>query len=126
MQTGVLDIVGWPRVAMSPTACAQEVARFMPLGLVGHPATEHEHGHGQVVWGIVRDGTRMAIAWDWTEAAPGIVVLADPMVVLTNLQLVDNEGFPLSYEDRILALSAAINGWDWQSAVVAAGASRRT
>lgn len=115
MQTAVLDVIRWPKVSMKATECAALAAHFQPLGVAG----ERGPGlHGQAVWGKVEGEAPVGIAWDWTEIAPDVVVLADPMVVVSNLELLDEGGQPMSRASCLLALNAAIHGLNWQTAIL--------
>ncbi len=72
--------------------------------------------YGQAVWGI-RPATEkwVGIAWDWREIRAGVVAMADPMTVLSNLVFLDETGQALDPFKRILYLNNAIFSLPWQS-----------
>lgn len=120
MQTSILDVIRWPKVPISVSRWAAAAAQLKPLGVTGQPVHRHGYSHGQAVWGSLQADAPVGIAWDWAEVAPDVVVLADPMMIMSNLQLIDDDGQPLTPDERILALNAAIHGLPWQRSVVAA------
>jgi hypothetical protein len=58
------------------------------------------------------------LAWDWAEVRKDVVALCDPMNVLSNVRLVDDEGAPLGAAERVLHLNSAIHELDWQPHVM--------
>lgn len=69
---------------------------------------------GQVIWGTEDLSGRIGLAWDWAEVRSETVALVDPMKIVSNLALVDDEGRPLSESQRILHLNCLIHELDWQ------------
>jgi len=69
---------------------------------------------GQVIWGTDDGSGRIGLAWDWAEVRAEVVALVDPMNVVSNLALVDDDGRPLSEQQRILHLNCLIHELDWQ------------
>ncbi len=57
------------------------------------------------------------MAWDWIEIADGIVAMADPMSVVTNLRIVGGEGEVLTAQAAALYLTGIVHGLPWQNAV---------
>ena len=65
-----------------------------PLGHACHAVrrTAGARTAGQTIWaGTAADG-EAGVAWDWMQIARGVVAMADPMSVVTNLRLVGNAG----------------------------------
>lgn len=59
----------------------------------------------------------VGIAWDWREVLRDVVVMADPMSILSNVKFVDEEGEEFDDADRLLQLNTAVYNIPWQNAV---------
>ncbi len=73
---------------------------------------------GQALWAGTHKGQPLGLAWDWAEVRKNVVALRDPMNVLSNVRLVDDEGVPLGAAERVLHLNSAIHELDWQACVM--------
>ncbi|MDM4768467.1 hypothetical protein [Pelomonas sp. SE-A7] len=72
---------------------------------------------GQTLW-LCRSGEAAAgVAWDWVSQPPGVVALADPMSLVTNLQLLNEEGEVLAPMESALQLNGLVHGLPWQDQV---------
>ena len=47
---------------------------------------------GQTMWAGRADDGAAGMAWDWVQVGQGVVAMADPMSVVTNLRLLGSEG----------------------------------
>lgn len=69
----------------------------------------------------VADGAdaELGLAWDWVDIGYGVVAMADPLAVVTNLRLVDGDEVlaPLESARHISGLVAAL---PWQAEVARA------
>jgi hypothetical protein len=72
---------------------------------------------GQTLWGGNLDDGDAGVAWDWVQISRGVVALADPMSVVTNLRLVGDEGEVLTALQSALYLNALVHGLPWQTEV---------
>lgn len=72
---------------------------------------------GQTVWGGRAGDTAAGISWDWIEVADGIVALADPMMMTTNLRLLGAEGEVLTAHETAPHLNGVVHGLPWQQEV---------
>jgi len=54
---------------------------------------------------------------DWVEVQDGVVALADPFGLVTNLQLTDAEGHPLPSMQATIHLNEIVHTLPWQSEV---------
>ncbi len=72
---------------------------------------------GQTLWGGSLDDGDAGVAWDWVQISRGVVALADPMSVVTNLRLVGDEGEVLTALQSSLYLNAMVHGLPWQTEV---------
>lgn len=76
-----------------------------------------EETAGQTFWiGPVDEG-QAGMAWDWVRLDGGVVAMADPMAVITNLRLVDAEGHVLTSWQAALHLNTLVRGLPWQNEV---------
>lgn len=72
---------------------------------------------GQTLWGGSLDDGDAGLAWDWVQISRGVVALADPMSVVTNLRLVGGEGEVLTALQASRYLNALVHELPWQSEV---------
>lgn len=78
---------------------------------------ELEPPSGQTVWVSQCDDGEVGMAWDWVQVARGVVAMADPMSVVTNLRLVGEEGEVLTASAAALFLNQYVRSLPWQSEV---------
>lgn len=109
-------LYAWPAVFCQ--ANVKRKARFVHLGTrvtvtsePGNPRT------GQTVWGEHLDEGEAGIAWDWIEIADGVVAMANPLCVVTNLRLVGEHGELLAARESALHLSRLVCQLPWQDEV---------
>lgn len=57
------------------------------------------------------------MAWDWIQIARGVVAIADPMSVVTNLRFVGGEGQVLTAHESALFLNEILRTLPWQNEV---------
>ena len=57
------------------------------------------------------------MAWDWVQLTCGVVAMADPMAVVTNLRLVNDAGEMLSPYQSAHHFNTIVHGLPWQLAV---------
>lgn len=116
----VWNLVGWSPVMATPAQLAACIDSLMPSG---EPPTIRE-STGQTLWTGSLNGMPFGIGWEWFELCPGVLALADPMMVMTNLFLIDEEGRVLSEDRRVLCLNSVIHGLAWQQQVLAGSSTR--
>lgn len=109
-------IKAWPTV-LSPQAdlfCAS----FRHLGTkVLDPHAKPGYRAGQTLW-VSRSGPRVAIAWDWSEVEPLVVVVSDPMAILTNACLKDGICDPIEDDaETVVAVNSVVHRLPWQRVV---------
>ena len=92
--------------------------RFQHLGtrveLVGEspgPAS------GQTVWAATDTSGRAGMAWDWVQIARGVVAIADPMSVVTNVRLLGDDGEVLTAQQAARFLNELVRSLPWQQEV---------
>lgn len=72
---------------------------------------------GQTIWAWHGDEGDVGMAWDWVQLTCGVVAMADPMAVVTNLRLVGEEGEVLTAYASARHFNAIVHGLPWQQAV---------
>lgn len=85
--------------------------RVLNLGDDDHPSC------GQTLWGSDVGEGAAAVAWDWIELCPGVLALADPLGLISNVHLVDGRGEPLPELQVALHLNHLVRALPWQSEV---------
>ena len=72
---------------------------------------------GQTVWaGPLADG-QVGVAWDWVQVSRGVVAMADPMCVVSNLRLIGPQGEVLTAWEAARHLNQIVYGLPWQGEV---------
>ncbi|MDT7833788.1 hypothetical protein [Aquabacterium sp. OR-4] len=72
---------------------------------------------GQTLWAASCQHGRAAMAWDWVELSEGVFAMVDPMAIVTNLRLVDDQGEPLPSMETARHINGIVHGLPWQQAV---------
>ncbi len=72
---------------------------------------------GQTLWGDATESRSAGVAWDWVELQQGIVAMADPLGLVTNLKLVDDDGEALSHVQAAVQLHQLVHNLPWQTEV---------
>lgn len=110
------SLYSWPAVFCQ--ANPEGKPRFVHLGTRivcnGH---EGAPPAGQTVWAQHLDDGEAGLAWDWVEIGHGIVAMADPMGVVTNLRLVGDHGDVLTAHEAALYISRIVRTLPWQDEV---------
>ena len=85
--------------------------RVLTIGDDESPST------GQTLWGGSREDPSAGVAWDWVEIRTGVVAMADPMGLVTNLRLLDASGEALSEFESVVKLNQLVHTLPWQTEV---------
>lgn len=80
-------------------------------------AGQRQRVAGQTIWAGTICGGEAGMAWDWVEIADGIVAMADPMSVITNLRIIGDEGEVLTAQEAALFLNGLVHALPWQDEV---------
>ena len=72
---------------------------------------------GQTLWGDASPGRSAGVAWDWVQIQRGVVAIADPLGLITNLKLLDAAGEALSAPQVAMHLNEIVHALPWQSEV---------
>lgn len=71
---------------------------------------------GRSVWIGSFDGHPIGLAWRWGEVRRGVLALADPMAIDSNIGFVSRTGGCLTEGERVLHLNGLVHAIDWQDA----------
>ena len=108
-------LYSWPPVFWQ--ANLRRRPRFVHLSTrVTNAGRGYEPCSGSTIWGISK-GEEAGLAWDWVEVAEGVVAMADPMAVITNLQLVTPDGQVLASTAAALHFNQFVRRLPWQEEV---------
>jgi len=72
---------------------------------------------GQTLWGEPSTDPSAGVAWDWIELQEGVVAMADPLGLVTNLKLLDARGEALSAFEVAVHLNGLVHALPWQNEV---------
>lgn len=89
-----------------------------------HVGTHVTHGgdpvhrmSGQTIWAGESEDGEAGVAWDWIQLSRGIVAMADPLAVVTNLRLLGPQGEALTALESALHLNEIVHTLPWQDEV---------
>jgi hypothetical protein len=117
-------VVSWPKVVAGLGDFKRVAPSFQHLSTTVEDDEDEPGLHrGQAVWGAELGGRRVGIAWEWREVRTNVVAMDDPMVVLANVELRDEQGRCLADGPRLLALHTLIHGLPWQDEITLPAAS---
>jgi len=112
------QLITWKPVLTTLPEFRRALVRMRPLGAAaGTDRPADGPRHGQALWAATHHGDPLGLAWDWAEVREDVVALCDPMNVLSNVSLVDEEGELLDDAARIVHLNSAVHELDWQAHV---------
>jgi hypothetical protein len=132
---GPVTAASWPRhaVVAPPANPGAWTLRAWPplLWQAGQPMRERfRHLHtgvasgaplpwpaGRTVWAASAGSGEAGVAWDWVQLTHGVVAMADPLAVVTNLRLVDDSGEELSPRETACFLAELVRELPWQHEV---------
>ncbi len=115
----VRSVRSWAPVATALRCWHESSARLRHVGttISDHPA-RGVRSCGQVLWTTAVNNSEVGLAWSWSCLHGEVVVMTDPMAVVTNLALVDDHsGEPLSVTQVMRSLNSVIYGLPWQETV---------
>lgn len=109
-------VYSWPPVLWQ--AVGTNTLSFGHLGTrVLSPGNAESPCTGQTLWGGTSIEGAAGVAWDWVQLQRGVVAMADPMGLITNLQLVDERGDALPHLAATLHLNELVHTLPWQNEV---------
>jgi len=72
---------------------------------------------GQTLWAWHGDEGDVGMAWDWVQLTRGVVAMADPMAVVSNLRLLGDEGEVLTAFESARHFNWIVHALPWQHEV---------
>ena len=84
---------------------------------VTNPGDQVSRTSGQTIWAALAASGQAGMAWDWIQLAGGVVAMADPLSVVTNLRLVNSDGRALSSLESLRHLNEVVRRLSWQGEV---------
>ena len=109
-------VYAWPpllwQASRAPQLHLQHLStRVLSYGDEDYPCT------GQTLWGDSTAQQSAGVAWDWVEVQEGVVAMADPLGLVTNLKLLDDRGEALTQIQVAVKLHQLVHALPWQSEV---------
>lgn len=109
-------LYSWPTVFCQ--ANPKRKPRFIHLGTrIVSSGEDGAPPAGQTIWSEHLESGEAALAWDWIEITEGVVAMANPMSVVTNLRLVGEHGQVLGPYDAAIYISQMLRELPWQDEV---------
>lgn len=116
IMTPAWTVGAWPPVLWQPDL--ESRPHFVHLGTHVAPRLNRDWPcTGQTVWGGRAADSAAGVSWDWIEVAEGVVAIADPMMMITNLRLIGREGEVLTAHEAAPHLNGIVHGLPWQAQV---------
>ncbi|NDY92708.1 hypothetical protein [Ideonella livida] len=110
------SIYAWPAVFCQ--ADSRQAHRFVHLGTrVVHAGDADRAPFGQTLWGDRTPDSETGLAWDWVQVCSGVVAMADPLSVVTNMRLLSARGRVLTAREAALHLNRLVHQLPWQDEV---------
>lgn len=81
---------------------------------ITHPGAAIFSAFGQTLWASLGGDADVGVAWDWVVLTRGVVAMADPMAVVTNLRLIDDEGEVLGAIESARHVNCIVHALPWQ------------
>lgn len=120
MQSNAWAVMAWSPVKATVSEFHGMLAAMRPVSAsIVREVMDEGVAKGQALWGLETVAGRCGIAWDWTETRR-VIALADPMTIISNIELVSERGHVLDANARLLHLNNAVHELAWQPAVRAA------
>lgn len=109
-------VYAWPRVLCDAHRAprlhfAHLSTRVLVTGDASRPAS------GQTLWFGESERGAAGVAWDWVCLSYGVVAIADPMALITNMQLVNTAGDVLAPMESVRQLNEIVHMLPWQGEV---------
>lgn len=111
----VWTVMSWPIVPIFKDSWQGVIRmmRFAGTSVYSDEASAYLR-YGQVLWTAHMTKATIGIAWDWREIQDDVIVLADPMGIVGNVEFVDAMGTRAPDGDRRILLNRAVFSLDWQ------------
>ena len=109
-------VCAWPTLLWQASSAPQlQLAhlgtRVLTFGDEEYPCS------GQTLWGDASQDRSAGVAWDWVQIQKGVVAMADPLGLVTNIRLLDADGSELTDLEMAVKLNQLVHELPWQSVV---------
>jgi len=118
MELPVWGVVSWQPVMITPERFHRMTGGMRQLGASECKGAGACTRQGQVLWGGATERGLVGLAWDWIEMKDDVIVMLDPMTVLSNAVFVNEHDELLDERHRILYLNNVVHDIDWQGSLV--------
>ena len=106
----------WPPILWQ-ASCAEALHFSHAQTRVWTTGDAFSPGVGQTLWVGPMPNGDAGMAWDWVLLPHGVVAMADPMLVISNLRFLGTQGEVLTAAQAALQLNALVHGLPWQDEV---------
>lgn len=109
-------VCAWPPVLWQ----AESAPRLHLVHLGTHVLSSRDRDlpcSGQTLWGDASSDHSAGVAWDWVEVQHGVVAMADPLGLVTNLKFLDAHGEALTAYQVAVQLNELVHALPWQNEV---------
>jgi hypothetical protein len=109
------SVAAWPPVLTTLQAALQFQFAHLDTRITTGSADSPVCGH--TLWGSrSADGTT-GVSWEWVQITEGVVAMANPFGLITNLQLLGARGELLTRYEATLRLNTLLHALPWQKEV---------
>ena len=109
-------VCAWPPLLWQASRAPQLLLTHLGTRVLNF-GDHHEPCTGQTLWGDDREAQSAGVAWDWVQLQQGVVAMADPLGLVTNLKLLDDDGEALTNFQMAVKLHQLVHALPWQSEV---------
>jgi hypothetical protein len=111
---------GWPTVTWQVPEDISVFPTFEHMATEVRPETGPlGRASGDTVWATtLRDRQLLAVAWEWVEVMPGVVVISDPNGLISNARFVAADGLEADELGAACASNMIAYSTPWQKVVI--------
>lgn len=111
-------IKSWPIINWFPATVDGEWPAFVHMSTqVRQERRGSQPCVGSTVWVGSIEGAYAGLAWEWVEFRPGVLMLADPNSIITNLCVTDAAGQGRGALEATVSLNRVLHQLPWQDTV---------
>lgn len=96
----------WPDVELKPLDITIDEA-----------STKSGHARGQTMWHLQHRDGLAAVGWEWVQIKRGFLALSDPMNIVSNLRIVDEDDCVVTDSMRMVVLNKLVHSTKWQGEI---------
>lgn len=114
------QVIMWSRVALKPRDLVKLTRRFTHHGTSLQLGRSGGHRSGTTTWCCEYMEQRLGLVWEWVAVSPALIALANPMVVVSNVDLLNDHDQEVDSSLRLTSLHRVIYNLAWQQHIVSA------